>query len=39
MVRCKILQRGYNMNLIQKILEEWSVRVHNGMPNPRIPYI
>ena len=37
MVRCKILQRGYNMNLIQKILEEWSVRVHNGMPNPKNP--
>ena len=37
MVRCKILQRGYNMNLIEKILEEWSVRVHNGMPNPKNP--
>jgi len=25
------------MNLIEKILEEWSVRVHNGMPNPKNP--
>ena len=23
------------MNLIEKILEEWSYRVHNGMPNPK----
>lgn len=25
------------MNLIEKILEEWSFRVHNGMPNPKNP--
>ena len=25
------------MNLINKILEEWSYRVHDGMPNPKNP--
>ena len=24
-------------NLIDKILTEWSYRVHNGMPNPKNP--
>ena len=25
------------MELIDKILTEWSYRVHNGMPNPKNP--
>ena len=37
MVKCRILQRGYNMNLIDKILEDWAYRVHDGMPNPKNP--
>ena len=37
MVKCWILQRGYNMNLIDKILVEWAYRVDNGMPNPKNP--
>ena len=38
MVKCKILQRGYNMNeIIEKILIEWSYRVNDGMPNPKNP--
>ena len=37
MVKCRISQRGYNMNLIDKILEEWAYRVHDGMPNPKNP--
>ena len=37
MVKCQISQRGYNMNLIDKILEEWAYRVHDGMPNPKNP--
>ena len=26
------------MNLIEYILDEWSYRVPNGMPNPKNPY-
>ena len=25
------------MNLIDKILEEWAYRVHDGMPDPKNP--
>ncbi len=39
MVKCKILQRGYNMTniseIIEEILVEWAYRVHDGMPNPK----
>ena len=38
MVKCKILQRGYKMEqMINKILLEWSLRVHDGMPNKDNP--
>ena len=37
MVKCQISQRGYNMNLIEQILEEWAYRVHDGMPNIKNP--
>ena len=37
MVKCKTLQRGYNMKHISEIIEdilvEWAYRVHDGMPN------
>ena len=39
MVKCKTLQRGYNMKhiseIIEEILVEWAYRVHDGMPNPK----
>ena len=39
MVKCKTLQRGYNMTniseIIEEILVEWAYRVHDGMPNPK----
>ena len=39
MVKCKTLQRGYNMKHISEIIEdilvEWAYRVHDGMPNPK----
>ena len=39
MVKCKTLQRGYNMThiseIIENILVEWAYRVHDGMPNPK----
>ena len=39
MVKCKTLQRGYNMTNISEIIEniliEWAYRVHDGMPNPK----
>ena len=36
MVKCQILQIGYNMNkILDKILTEWAYRVHDGMPNPK----
>ena len=41
MVKCKTLQRGYNMKHISEIIEdilvEWAYRVHDGMPNPTNP--
>ena len=34
MVKWKTLQKGYSMKkLIDKILIEWSYRVHNGIPD------
>ena len=40
MVKCKILQRGYSMEhpILDKILTEWAVRVHDGKPNPENPF-